>query len=449
MKKTLSRRELLRTMAHGAAAFTLPGCLHPCRTAAGGDLPNIVIIFADDLGYGDLGCFGHPTIGTPHLDQMAVEGMKLTQFYSASSVCTPSRAALLTGRLPVRNGMCHSKHRVLFPNALGGLPADEITIARALKTKGYATTCIGKWHLGHLPPYLPTSHGFDSYFGIPYSNDMRPCPLMENEKIIEKPARQDNLTRRYTERAVRFIEQNKDHPFFLYFPHTFPHVPLFASEKFKDTSRRGIYGDVVQELDWSVGQITATLRRLRLEHNTLVVFTSDNGPWHHRGINGGSAGLLRGAKTTTWEGGMREPTIAWWPGTITPGTVNTELTSTLDLFPTCLQLAGVTLPNDRILDGYTLVPLLTGTGKCRRDIIFYYWGTMLYAVRKGPWKMHLVTSDHKQQNPPLLYQIEHDPSEKYNLASKHPDIIAEIKKEISRHQSSITPVPSQMDKFSK
>jgi len=299
------------------------------------------VIFADDLGYGDLGCFGHPTIPTPNLDRMAAEGVKLTQFYSASSVCTPSRAALLTGRLPIRSGMCSDKRRVLFPNSGGGLPASEVTIAKALKTKGYATACVGKWHLGHLPKFLPTNNGFDEYFGIPYSNDMRPSPLLDGTKTVENPAKQTTLTRRYTERAIDFIGRNKDKPFFLYFPHTFPHVPLFASKTFKDKSLRGLYGDVVEELDWSVGQIRKTLRRLRLAERTLVMFTSDNGPWLIMRLRGGSAGLLRGGKGSTWEGGMREPFVAWWPGKIPAGSVGTELACTMDIFSTCLALAGV------------------------------------------------------------------------------------------------------------
>lgn len=443
-----SRRNFLNTLAFSAATFTLPRWLSATHKTALS--PNFVIIFADDLGYADLGCFGHPTLRTPNLDRMAAEGAKLTQFYSAASVCTPSRAALLTGRLPIRNGMCSDKRRVLFPNSGGGLPHSEITIATALKTKGYATACIGKWHLGHLRRFLPTRHGFDYYFGIPYSNDMRPTPLLENEKTIEEPVVQTTLTKRYTEKAIRFLEQNKNKPFFLYFPHTFPHVPLFASQRFKDASLRGLYGDVVEELDWSVGRILDTLKKLGLAENTLVLFTSDNGPWLTQKLQGGSAGLLRGGKGSTWDGGMREPALAWWPGKIPPGSVITDLASTLDFFPTCLTLAGVSLPKDRVLDGYDITPLLNRTGKSQRDTIFFYRGTRIFAVRRGPWKMHLITqSGYRDKphphDPPLLFHIEHDPSEKFDVAKDHPDIIAELTRLIKQHRTTIKPIKSQLE----
>jgi len=415
--------------------------------------PNFVILFADDLGYGDLRCYGHPTIRTPNLDRMAAEGMRFTQFYSAASVCTPSRAALLTGRLPIRSGMCSDKHRVLFPGSPGGLPDSEITLAEALKTKGYATACIGKWHLGHLPKYLPTRRGFDSYFGIPYSNDMKPCPLMRNETVIEEPAEQETLTRRYTAEAVRFIKRSKDGPFFLYLPYTFPHVPLHASDKFLDTSPRGLYGDVVEELDWSVGVILDTLRELGLAERTFVFFTSDNGPWLIQKQNGGSAGLLRDGKGSTWEGGMREPGIAWWPGRIQAGVVTPALSCTMDLFTTCLSLAGVPVPTDRVIDGVDLSPVLFGTGPSPRKVMFYYRGTHLMAVRKGPWKAHFYTQDaygrgarkRVRHDPPVLYQLEHDPSEKYNVAAQHPEVIADIMKEVERHKATLKAAPSQLD----
>ena len=449
----MNRREFLRDAGRGAlGAMAMGGLAGVAAESAAGKAerpPNIVVIFADDLGYGDLGCFGHPTIRTPNLDRMAGEGAKLTQFYSAACVCTPSRAALLTGRLPIRSGMCSDRRRVLFPNSGGGLPAGEITIAEALKAKGYATCCIGKWHLGHLAQFLPTRNGFDSYYGIPYSNDMRPCPLLDNDKVVEQPAKQATLTQRYTARAIRFIEASKSGPFFLYFPHTFPHVPLFASGDFKDKSLRGLYGDVVEELDWSVGQILATLRRLGLAERTLVVFTSDNGPWLIMRRRGGSAGLLRGGKGSTWEGGMREPTLAWWPGKIKPGSVCTEMTSTLDVFPTCLALAGVKPPADRVIDGQDMMPALLGAGK-GREVMFFYRGARLYAVRKGPWKAHLITQagyrdKPKQHETPLLYHLEHDPSEQYDLAKRNPAILADLRKEIARHQATLKPVPCQLE----
>ena len=434
--------------------------------------PNVIIVFADDLGYGDLGCFGHPTIRTPELDRMAREGVKLTQFYSAAPVCTPSRAALMTGRLPARSGMCSNKRRVLFPNSKGGIPADEITIAEALKLKGYVTGCIGKWHLGHLPPYLPTSNGFDSYFGIPYSNDMdrvadapkgraaflEPLvkywnvPLMRDEEIVERPADQRTITRRYTEEAVDFIKHNRKQPFFLYLPHSLPHVPLFRSTKFEGRSARGLYGDVIEEIDWSVGQILSTLRQLKLDDNTIVFFTSDNGPWLIFNEHGGSAGLLRDGKGSTWEGGMREPTLAWWPGTIPGGRVATDVCSTMDIYATVHHLAGIPMPTDRVTDSHDLLPVLTATGSSTREMLFYYRGYRLMAVRKGPWKMHLLTQNaYGQPEPvkherPLLFQLDHDPSEKHDLGEKHPELISQLMKDIQQHQSTLKPAPSELEK---
>ncbi len=415
------------------------------------DPPNIVILFADDLGYGDLGCFGHPTIATPNLDRMAREGLRLTQFYVAECVCTPSRAALLTGRLPIRNGMCSDTKRVLFTDSLGGLPEGEITIADTLKGKGYATACVGKWHLGHLPQFLPTRQGFDSYYGIPYSNDMKPTVLLRGATVIEDPADQTTLTKRYTAEAVSFIRQNRDQPFFLYMPHNFPHVPLFASDDFKDKSLRGLYGGVVEELDWSVGQVLDTLRELELDKKTLVFFTSDNGPWLIKNRNGGSAGLLRGGKGSTWEGGMREPTIAWWPGTIPAGGVSRELGCTTDLLATISALVDAPLPDDRVLDSYDLGPVLLGKGESPRKSMLYYRGRKLMAARLGPWKAHFMTqAGYRQANPevhdpPLLFHLEHDPSEKYNVAKDHPDVIADIRKLVSEHEANLNAPPSQLE----
>lgn len=455
MKSRMSRREFIKVAGAGAASLGLSSCAGP--RAAGGDKapakrPNFVIIFCDDLGYGDLGSYGHPTIRTPNIDRMAAEGQKWTNFYAAASVCTPSRAALLTGRLPIRSGMCSDKRRVLFPDSAGGLPQSEVTIAEALKDAGYATGCIGKWHLGHLPQYLPTRHGFDSYFGVPYSNDMKPTPLMDNEKTIEEPADQTTLTKRYTEKAIGFIDQNRSKPFFLYFAHTFPHVPLFASRTFKDKSPRGLYGDVVEELDWSVGRVLDTLRRLKLAENTLVLFTSDNGPWLSQKLNGGSAGLLREGKGCTFDGGMREPFIAWWPGRIEPGRTIQDIGSTLDFLPTILSLAGAKAPTDRVLDGVNISPALLGTGPSGREVMFFYRGAKLYAVRKGQYKAHYITKSaygndqEAMHDPPLLYHLGHDPSEQFDVADKNPEVLAEIRKEVALHLANLTPGEDQLAK---
>lgn len=455
----------------------LIACFGPAETLFAGDderptneeRPNIVVIFCDDLGYGDLGTFGHPTIRTPRLDQMAVEGQKWTNFYVGASVCTPSRAALMTGRLPIRSGMCSDKRRVLFPNSGGGLPDSEVTIAEALKQTGYRTACVGKWHLGHLPQFLPTNHGFDSYFGIPYSNDMdfvkgspryrqKPddaksehynVPLMRDTEVIERPAEQTTITRRYAEESVRFISRDSDKPFFLYLAHSMPHIPLFRSDAFTDQSLRGVYGDVIEEIDWSVGQVLDAVGQLK--RKTLVVFTSDNGPWLTFHQTGGSAGLLRGGKGGTFEGGMREPTIFWGPGIVEPGVVM-KMGATMDLLPTACALAGADLPTDRTLDGYDLTSTLRGQDVDHpRDTIFYYRGTRIFAVRKGAYKAHFITkseygrNDLTEHDPPLLYHLEHDPSEKYDVAKENPQVIADIKRLAQSHQKSVVSVPNQLE----
>ncbi|MEM7603122.1 MAG: sulfatase, partial [Verrucomicrobiota bacterium] len=307
---------------------------------AADDQTNLIIIFCDDLGYGDLGCYGSPTIRTPHLDRMAAEGLRFTDFYVAASVCTPSRAALLTGRYPIRSGMCSNGRRVLFPDSRGGLPDSELTIAEVMREAGYATMHVGKWHLGIHEASRPTDQGFDNSFGIPYSNDMDPrdgvrhredagnqnpphdgwhVPLLRDNAVVEQPADQTTLTKRYTEESIAFIEQLERAPFFLYLAHTMPHVPLFASPDFHGKSRAGRYGDVVEEIDWSTGEILNHLRETGLAKKTLVLFTSDNGPWTVMHDEGGSAGPLREGKGSTWDGGMRVPAIAWMPGKIEPG----------------------------------------------------------------------------------------------------------------------------------
>jgi len=434
--------------------------------------PNVVVIFTDDMGYGDLGVYGNPTISTPNLDRMAFEGQKWTNFYVAAPVCTPSRAALMTGRLPVRTGMSSEKRRVLFPDSKGGLPQTEITIARNLKKAGYKTGAIGKWHLGHQPEYVPTAHGFDYYLGIPYSNDMDRVqegdyfkvmkeepniknfnvPLIRNNEIIERPADQHTITRRYTEEAVRFIKENKNGPFFLYLAHSMPHVPLFASKEFKGKSLAGLYGDVIEEIDWSVGQVLKALKENGIDENTLVVFTSDNGPWLIFEDHGGSSGHLRGGKGGTFDGGMRVPAIFRWPGKIKPGVVH-ELGSTLDLFPTLSALAQVPVPNDRIYDGYDLTKTLLNGEKSPRNEIFYYRDTEVYAVRQGNFKVHYITQSEYAQNrdktihnPPLVYNLGTDPGEKYNLGNKHPEVIKSIAELLEKHKATLSPVENQLEK---
>lgn len=450
-------KALLVTVVLGFLGVT--SALAQSRTAATAKAPNVVIIFADDLGYGDLGSYGHPTLKTPHLDQMAREGMRFTQFYVASSVCTPSRAALLTGRLPVRTGMHSSQTsgNVLYPNSTGGLPQTEVTLARALKSKQYQTALVGKWHLGHLPQFMPTSHGFDFFFGIPYSNDMQggkknlpPLPLYKDGKVLEKDPDQRQLTKRYTQEAIGFIQKNKDKPFFLYYANHAPHVPLYASEQFKGKSRRGLYGDVVEELDWSVGQLLQTLKDLKLDQNTLVVFTSDNGPWIGKNENGGSAGPLLKGKGTAYEGGFRVPFIAWWPGQIAPNQTNADIGTTLDLFPTVLQLAKVPLPANKVFDGTDMLPLLKGQPSQGKNLVYYYIKDKLCAVRKGPWKAvfsgdELYNQKAVIENPPLLFNLELDPSERNDVKAKHPKIVEDMRQEYEKQLANVVPVASQLE----
>jgi arylsulfatase A-like enzyme len=435
---------------------------------------NFVILFADDLGYGDLSSYGHPTIRTPHLDQMANQGQKWTNFYVGESVCTPSRAALLTGRYPMRSGMASNVNRVLFPDSKNGLPASEITLAEQMKKAGYNTACIGKWHLGHKKEFLPTSNGFDYYYGIPYSNDMDNItpfrgpsgymefwksearkdiksfnvPLMRNTDIIERPADQHTITKRYTEESIKFIKENKTKPFFLYLAYNLPHVPLFASKEFQGKSARGPYGDTVEEIDSSVGQILTALKESKLDDKTIVVFTSDNGPWLIMNDEGGSAGLLRNGKGSTWEGGMREPCIIWSPGNIKPAII-TGLGTTMDLYTTFTKMAGLEIPIDRIVDGVDLTDVLLKGNESPRQDMFYYRGDLLYAVRVGDYKAHFITQDAygpdmSEHNPPLLYNLNVDPSEKYDVAAANPDVIKKIKEVVRLHNEKMVKGPDML-----
>lgn len=448
-------------------AALLGGCFVSTSVA---QQPNIVLIFTDDLGYGDLGCYGHPTIATPHLDRMAAEGQRWTDFYAPAPVCSASRAGLLTGRYPTKTGTASA---VFFEWSAEGLDPAEITIAETLKQAGYVTACVGKWHLGHQSQYLPTNQGFDTYYGIPYSNDMRLdprmpfaedvllregmtlaraqargnkinnwVPLMEGDQVIEYPCDQTTLTRRSTERCVEFIQNNKDRPFFLYYASSFPHIPLHVSDEFRDKSRRGLYGDVVEELDASVGTILNALRESGLAENTLVVFTSDNGPWLIMDERGGSSGLLRSGKGTTWEGGMREPTLFWWPGTIEAGSICRDIGSALDFYATFSALGQGTTQGEDSLD---LMPALK-SGNSPRSEFFFYRKEELYAVRSGPWKLHLITEGawgdsepRIKYDQPLLFHLGHDPSEKHDIADKHADVVEELMALVEQQEKAVKP----------
>lgn len=447
------------------ALATAVVALLPLRAAAPAPEPppNIVLILADDLGYGDLGCYGARGYRTPNLDRLAAQGTRFTSFYVAQAVCSASRAALLTGCYPNRIGILGA----LGPNSKTGINPAERTLAEVLKTCGYATAIFGKWHLGDAPEFLPTRHGFDEYFGLPYSNDMWPfhpdyvnlpsdaarrkqgypdLPLYEGERVAIRPvtaAHQAQLTTWYTERAADFIARHRDRPFFLYLPHAMPHVPLFASEKFRGKSRAGLYADVIREIDWSVGEILKALRRHGLEERTLVIFTSDNGPWLLYGNHAGSAGPLREGKATTFEGGVRVPFIARWSGRIPRGRVCGELATTMDLLPTLARLAGAELPRDRCLDGRDIGPLLRGEPGARtpHEAFYYYWGRELQAVRSGPWKLHFPHTYPRPDPPgadgrpgrytelrigPALFNLETDPGETRDVAAQHPDVVRRL-----------------------
>lgn len=426
------------------------------------ELPNFVVIFIDDMGYNDIGPFGVEGIKTPNLDAMAAHGMKFTDFQVSSAVCSASRAALLTGCYHTRVSI----NGAIMPERKIGLHPDEMTLAELCKQKGYATACYGKWHLGHFPQFMPNAQGFDDYFGLPYSNDMwpyqpkpadpeskihshkfPPLPLYENDKVINadvKPDDQAQLTTQYTERAVSFIEKNSEKPFLLYIPHSMVHVPLYVSDKFKGKSERGIYGDVVMEIDWSLGEITKALKDNGVADNTLVIFTSDNGPWLNYGDHAGLATPLREGKGTMYEGGCRVPTLMQWPGVIPEGTTCDQMVSSIDIFPTIAERIGAPLPNRKI-DGVDILPVLKNPkAKLDRKYFFHYYGKgELHAVRDQRWKLHFPHGYRTLEGRPggkngipvnykylkcemALYDLDNDIGESVNLLEEHPDIVARL-----------------------
>jgi arylsulfatase len=453
-------------------APTLAACLLAAAPAPAAEPPpNIVLIFTDDQGWGDVGCFGCKDIRTPNLDRLAAGGMRFTDFYVAQAVCTASRAALMSGCYPNRVGL----HGALNHRSRVGIHPDETLLPELCKSRGYATACYGKWHLGTLPEFLPLRHGFDEFFGLPYSNDngplhpvlrdIPPLPLIEGEKTVETDPDQSQFTRRFTERAVRFIAANRDRPFFLYVPHVMPHVPIFASDRFRGKSARGLYGDVVEEIDWSVGEILGALKTHGLEGRTLVIFASDNGPFLSYGNHAGSAGPLREGKLTTFEGGVRSPAILRWPGRIPAGTVCSEPVVAFDLLPTVAGLIGADLPG-RPIDGRDIRALILGEpgAKSPHEAIFFYGGEELHAVRCGDWKLHLphdylsvagtpgrdgkpanfenlkpqaieqsgirgIASRHGyevRRTGRVLYDLRNDPGETRDVSAEHPEVVKRL-----------------------
>lgn len=409
--------------------------------------PNFIVLFADDMGYSDLSCYGNPVIRTPNLDRMAEEGMRFTSFYAAASVCTPSRVGLLTGRYAVRAGQPGNTG----PDTVGGLRLSEILLPEVIRKRGYRTMAIGKWHLGFQPQqHLPTSRGFDSYFGLPYSNDMiapwvkteRPLHLYRNADLLEPVTEQSALTERYTNEAVKFIRESNNDPFFLYLPYSMPHLPVSAPERFRNRSRGGLYGDVIETLDWSVGEILAAVKGQGIDSDTMVVFASDNGPWHRlpqrmlqKGVepwHTGTKSLLRGSKGTSYEGGFRVPGIMRFPGVIAPRQTTAEMASTLDLFPTFVKAAGAEMPSDRVYDGFDLMPFLKGDAKVSPRPAFYYCrGKVLEAVREGSWKYRHTNMDgFEGEQPrapePQLFHLDQDPAEQYNLFDRERGVASRL-----------------------
>jgi arylsulfatase A len=432
--------------------------------------PNFILIFPDDQGYGDLSCFGSTTIHTPQLDRLAQEGRRFTSFVVPSSICSPSRAGLLTGCYPKRVGMAKG---VLMPGSTTGLNPTEHTIADHLKQDGYATACIGKWHLGHLPEVLPTAHGFDSFYGIPYSNDMNhpdnkgkpdggpdgmdalwnnpestltkwKTPLMENEKIVELPVDQRTITRRSTDRGIAFLKENKDRPFFLFLPYSMPHIPLYVPDDVRDPDSKRAYINTIEHLDAEIGRLIDYLRESKLADNTYVIFATDNGPWLTFKHHGGSAGPLREGKFSTFEGGHRVPCIAWAPGRIPAGTQCDALASTIDLLPTIAALTHTTLPADRAIDGMDITTLLDGTSdSVRKDFLYYAPSGNIEGIRDGNWKL-LIRQKESQKDTPspkvpetLLFNLTTDLGEKTNLASQNPEIVERLRQKMLAQDSAI------------
>ena len=467
---SMDRRHRFKPMIY-ALFFILvalaPGSVFAERIVADdkGDVkkPNFIVIFADDQGYNDLGCFGSKTIKTPQLDQLAAEGRRFTSFYVASSVCSPSRAALLTGCYPKRVGMHKS---VLFPRSTHGLHSDEYTIADHLKSIGYQTACIGKWHLGHHKEMLPTANGFDSYFGIPYSNDMnhpdntgRPkhsddlwrdqesavtrwnTPLMRNEEIVEVPADQRTITRRYTDEAIEFVNRNRDQPFFLYLPHSMPHIPLYVPDDVYDPDPQNAYKCVIEHIDAEVGRLVQTVRDLGLAENTYIIYTSDNGPWLRFKHHGGSADPLRAGKTTTFEGGQRVPCIMWAPGRIPAGTATDSFTSTMDLLPTIAALTETQLPNRKI-DGFDISSTLSSDQSPRDELIFYSNNGVLEGIRKGDWKYLELKKGNKkkgnQQTEYYLFNLAEDIGEQNNVVKENAALVEELRARMLEADKKIT-----------
>lgn len=403
--------------------------------------PNIIVILADDMGYGDLGCYGSKLNRTPNLDRLAKEGIRFTSCYASASVCSPSRIALLTGRYPIRTGIVN----VLHPGQNTGIDDLEITMPEMLQEAGYYTGIVGKWHLGDQRRFLPLQHGFNEYFGIPYSNDMKPCIFLRGNEIESTNVDQDQLTQTYTKEAIRFIEKNKNHPFFLYLAHNMPHVPIHASKRFKGKSANGLYGDVIEELDWSVGEMIKKVRALNLLDNTIIVFASDNGPWLKQGPNGGSARPLFQGKFTSWEGGQCIPAIAWWKGKIKPATY-TGLVTLMDWFPTIASLTGSKLPSDRDIDGIDISNILLSNGKRNNEEFYYFEGSKICAYRSGDFKLILPHGLFKGNqymaevpaHDTLLFNIKTDISETNNLVKSNSDKVREMTAKLNNWRESVS-----------